>query len=138
MKPQNLPALSWVIDETNLCRQIRTAPWDDHPTIYTTSLKVGTGWTKINWANLKGIQLTPDQLVKVCGFKNQGQAIRLALTEYLEVCYIVPLQEMRLQTIESGFTEPGPKYLHELQNLFSCMKGKPLPINEHELRLSYS
>ena len=76
------------------------------------------------------IPLTEDWLINKADFKEVGQAIRKPLNQFLELCYIKPLKEMRLQTIDSGFTInlPHLQSIHNLQNFWKEHTGQELEI----------
>jgi len=84
----------------------------------------------IHWEvihRLEPIPLTEKWYLKF-EFNRVGDCIRKPLNEFIELCYIIPLKELRLQTVNSGFTInlSHVKYVHNLQNLWKEHIGKEL------------
>jgi len=82
---------------------------------------------------LQPIPITPEWLQK-CGFidpAKNGFAYRININTMDEICYYVSSNELRYQTIRSGFTRwlDHIRYIHQLQNWFYYHIGHELKID---------
>lgn len=83
---------------------------------------------KFNTPDLEPIPLTEKWLLDF-GFDHMGIIFRKSVTHHLELVYMLSINEFRIQTKGSGFTNTLEiKHVHQLQNLYFALTGEELKI----------